>query len=85
MKNSSMKIVREGQEAVRMVWGKWDALRVHTKEVATKTLTQFEEVMCLEESLSEALSSKEIIEEKTSLLKDEILVTSTQYFEMEKC
>lgn len=41
--------------------------------------------MCLEESLSEALSSKEIIEEKTSLLKDEILVTSTQYFEMEKC
>lgn len=50
------------------------------KEVATKSLAHVKEGKRLEKSLEEALNSVKGLMEEASFLKDEIIVTSDQYF-----
>lgn len=56
-------------------------MRARAREVATPTLAQFKELKNLEQSLKEALSSKQILEGKASSLKVEVVATFSQYFE----
>lgn len=61
-----------------------DNLRTCARKAATKALARVQEGKHLEQSLEKALHYVKGLEEEMSSLKDEIMVTSSHYFEMAK-
>lgn len=75
--NCVMKNPHNGGEAVRVLIEKLDDTKARTKKIVVVALTQFEEVMLLENSFKKIRITGESLKDKGSLLKDGVVSIST--------
>lgn len=66
---------------VRVLREKWDIVKELTKEMVVVALAPFEEVGHLEKSLKKTDNTIDKLEEKVSLLKDEVVSNYVHHFE----
>lgn len=75
------KHTHEGGMIIKPIKEKRDALKALTQEEATQALAQFEQVDHLKQPFEMAQSTLNSLENKISLLKDEIVATFVRHFE----
>lgn len=75
--NYVMRSPHNGEAAVRVLVEKLDDIKACTKEIIVVSLTQFEEVGLLEQSLKKIRITSESLKDKVLLLKDGVMAIST--------
>ncbi|KAI5394283.1 hypothetical protein KIW84_061104 [Lathyrus oleraceus] len=79
--HEAARIDHEGGTLVRLLSENMDVVKVLTNEMSIEALVQFKEVRRLEQSLKRARIPLEILEERVSLLKDEVVAIFVHHFE----
>lgn len=82
--NHANRCAHKGETIVRLLREKRDVVKILTKKMAIEAFAQFEEVGCLEQSLTMARNTLEILNERVLLLKDQVVAISIHNFKRER-